>query len=84
MRFEACCLLEGIIMWTNNETSAWLADKTKADSEEIIEQARKDTATMHQAKSVDNTTEALVSKLQFRKANSEKIKKDFPETVKRI
>ncbi|WAR11369.1 hypothetical protein MAR_025549 [Mya arenaria] len=37
---------ESIIMWTNNETSAWLADKTKSEREDIIEQARKDTEQM--------------------------------------
>ncbi|WAR29909.1 hypothetical protein MAR_003477 [Mya arenaria] len=38
--------LESIIIWTNNETSAWLADKTKAEREDITEQARKDTEQM--------------------------------------
>ncbi|WAR27091.1 LOW QUALITY PROTEIN: hypothetical protein MAR_012795, partial [Mya arenaria] len=77
--------LESIIMWTNNETSAWLADKTKAEREDIIEQARKDTEQMQ--RKIKQERNKLMSeklkKLQEKQdRKTKKQEKEYAQTIK--
>ncbi|WAR08420.1 hypothetical protein MAR_018378 [Mya arenaria] len=76
--------IKSIIMWTNNETSAWIADKTKAERGEIIEQARKDTAQM-QLKIKERRNKLLSEKLKEIKGKQDrKIKKQGKEYTQNI
>ncbi|WAR08394.1 hypothetical protein MAR_018352 [Mya arenaria] len=76
--------IKSIIMWTNNESSAWIADKTKAERGEIIEQARKDTAQM-QLKIKERRNKLLSEKLKEIKGKQDrKIKKQGKEYTQNI